>query len=138
MDAIFFSCLKAAATGVASSDDLPSEPVTDPLQVADPSPLVDLAHLLAIEPPPRPLRDATCRSFPVWSLGRSLAARIGSLDDEEIDALAEAWRKQSGSSLDADLYELSSCLTDLRTAVRLSESGESGESLFVLLEERAW
>jgi hypothetical protein len=135
MDAIFFSCPTAAAAGVASSDDLPCEPVTEALRLADPSPLVALAHLLAVESPPRPLRDATCRSFPVWALGHTLAARVQSLTGEEIDALAESWHRQCGSSLDADLYELCTCLADLRAAAKRCEAGEG---LFVLLEERAW
>ena len=135
MDAIFFSCLKAAAIGVGSSDDLPCDPATEPLRLSDLSPLVSLAHLLGVEDPPRPLRDATCRSFPVWTLGSELASQIRSLDDGAIDALAESWQKQSGSSLDADLFELCTCLADLRRALR---GCDDGESLFVLLEERAW
>jgi hypothetical protein len=135
MDAIFFSCSKAAAVGVGSSDDLPCDPATEPLRLSDLSPLVSLALLLGVEEAPRPLRDATCRSFPVWALGSQVASRIRSLEEEAIDPLAESWQKQSGSSLDADLFELCTCLADLRRALR---GCGDGESLFVLLEERAW
>lgn len=135
MEALFFRCLREQAVGVASSDDLPTEPVADALRIEDPSPLAGLARLLEVDRHPRPLRDATCRSFPVWDLGRDLGLRIAGLDDDEIDDLAEAWQKHDETSLDADLYELAECLGDLREAVR---AGEARESLFVLLEERAW
>jgi len=120
---------------VASSDDLPSEPVADALHLDDPSPLLGIAHALGVAAKIHPLRDATCRSFPVWQLGREVTRCLAELDDEEIDDAAERWRKHSETSLDADLYQLAGCLADLRNAVRNSDSGER---LFVLLEERAW
>lgn len=135
MDALFFLTVRDEALGVASSDDLPCEPVTDALRVEDPSPLSALAEVLGAEARIRPLRDATCRSFPVWALGREFTRRVAQLDDEGIDEIAERWRKHAGASLDADLYETATCLADLRNAAR---SGEANEALFVLLEERAW
>lgn len=135
MDALFFLSRREDALGVAASDDLPSEPVADALRMEDPSPLSGLADLLGVSPSVRPLRDATCRSFPVWDLGPRLALRIAALGDDEIDDLAERWQKHAETSLDADLYELVGCLGDLREAVR---RGSEGECLFVLLEERAW
>jgi hypothetical protein len=135
MDALFFLARREDATGVAASDDLPSEPVTDALRLQDPSPLAGLAEVLGLEAKLRPLRDATCRSFPVWEFGGELLQRIAALEDDEIDVAGEQWRKHAGTSLDADLYEVTSCLTDLRDA---ASGRDALESIFVLLEERAW
>jgi len=135
VDALFFLTRSEAALGVASSDDLPSEPVADALHLEDPSPLLGLAGVLGVEAKIRPLRDATCRSFPVWRLGPEITQCIAGLDDAGIDAAAERWLEHSRASLDADLYELARCLADLQSAIR---SGDAAEKLFVLLEERAW
>lgn len=135
VDALFFLTRREDALGVASSDDLPSEPVTDALALADPSPLVALANALGAAARLQPLRDATCRSFPVWDLGPELTRRLAELDDAGVDLASEAWLEHASASLDADAYELACCLGDLRDAVR---AGSGGESLFVLLEERAW
>ena len=135
MEALFFLTRRELALGVCASDDLPSEPVADALRIEDPSPLVGLADALQARGSVRPLRDATCRSFPVWDLGPELTRCIAALDDAEVDAAAERWQKRDETSLDADLYELASCLGDLRDAIR---AGQEGETLFVLLEERAW
>jgi hypothetical protein len=135
VDALFFLTRSEAALGVASSDDLPSEPVADALHLKDPSPLLGLASVLGVEAKIRPLRDATCRSFPVWQLGREITQCIAGLDAPEIDAAAERWLEHSEASLDADLFELAGCLTDLQSAIR---GGDAGERIFVLLEERAW
>ena len=136
MDALFFLTRREDALNVASSDDLPWEPVTDALSLEDPSPLVGLAEVLGVEPRVRPLRDATCRSFPVWDLGSEITRRIAGLDDTEIEDAAERWQKRNGPALDADLYELAGCLGELRESIRAA--GDEGETLFVLLEERAW
>lgn len=135
MDALFFLTRREDALGVASSDDLPCEPIADALRVDGPAPLAGLAQVLGVDARIRALRDATCRSFPVWELDRDLCGRIAALDDDGVDAVAERWWKHAEASLDADLYELTSCLADLRSALR---SGEAGEALFVLLEERAF
>jgi hypothetical protein len=135
MDALFFLSRGEDALGVASSHDLPVEPIGAPLRIEDPSPLAGLSLVLGVERRARPLRDATCRSFPVWELGRDLTRRIGGLDDADLDRAAEQWLKHDETSLDADLYELASCLGDLRDAIR---AAEREEALFVLLEERAW
>ena len=135
MDAFFFLTRREGALKVASRDDLPSEPGADALRIEDPSPLLGLAEVLGVEHGARPLRDATCRSFPVWDLGSDLTQRIAGLDDTEIDDAAERWQKHDETSLDADLFELACCLGDLREAL-LGRS--EAETLFVLLEERAW
>ncbi len=135
MHAFFFLARREDALGVTSSHDLSCEPATEALRVEEPSPLAGLGHVLEVRTGPRPLCDATCRSFPVWDLGRDLTRKIGGLDDAEIDDAAERWQKHDETSLDADLYELVTCLGDLRDAVR---AAEEGERLFVLLEERGW
>jgi hypothetical protein len=135
MDALFFRARRDEALGVAASDDLPSEPVTDALRIENPSALASLSRVLGVDTLPRPLRDATCRSFPVWELGPEMRSRIAELDDAEVDDVAEQWQKDAETSLDADLYELAGLLTDLRETLR---GAAHGESIFVLLEERAW
>jgi hypothetical protein len=135
MDALFFLSSRDDAIGVSASDDLPSEPVADALRLEDPSALRELALILGVERPPKPLRDATCRSFPVWELGPALGNRLSALSDAAIDDTAEQWQKSAETSLDADLYELAGCLGDLRQALR--EAAPS-DALYVLLEERAW
>lgn len=135
MDALFFWARREDALGVASSDDLPVEPAADALRFDGSSPIAVLGEVLGVGSHARPLRDATCRSFPVWELDAALLQRIEALDDSEIDGAAEAWHAHEGSRLDADLYELACCLRDLREAIH---TGDAGEALFVLLEERAW
>lgn len=135
MDALFFLACREDAMGVSASDDLPSAPVANALRLENPSALRELALILEVERPPRPLRDATCRSFPVWELGPALSNRICALSNAAIDDTAEQWQKSAETSLDADLYELAGCLGDLREALRASAASES---LYVLLEERAW
>jgi hypothetical protein len=135
MDALFFLTRREAALGVASSDDLPVEPAADALRIDDPSALVGLAEVLGVETRLRPLRDATCRSFPVWEFSREFTRCIAALGDADLDDAALRWQKHAETSLDTDHYELACCLVDLRGAIR---SGEEGDALFVLLEERAW
>lgn len=135
MDALFFWARREDALGVASSDDLPVEPAADALRFDGPSPVEALAEVLAVGSYARPLRDATCRSFPVWELAPALQRRIEGLDDSAIEDAAEAWHAHEASRLDADLYELACCLRDLRATIR---TGDASEALFVLLEERAW
>ncbi|MEE2674526.1 MAG: hypothetical protein VX466_12070 [Myxococcota bacterium] len=135
MDALFFLARREDALNVASSDDLPSEPVADALRIEGPAPLVGLGEILEVERRARPLRDATCRSFPVWDVGSGITQHIAGLDDDGVDDAAERWWKRHAKSLDADLFQIACCLSDLRDAIR---EGDPGETLFVLLEERAW
>jgi hypothetical protein len=135
MDALFFLARHDDALGVTSSEDLPSEPVSEALRLEDPSALAGLAEVLGVQHEVQPLQDATCRSFPVWDLGAAITARIAELDDTEIDDAAETWLKHNETSLDSQPYELACFLGDLREAIH---SGYEGEILFVLLEERAW
>ena len=135
MDAIFFLCPRSDAASVTCSRDLPVDPAADPIRLEEPSPLAGLARVLGASPRVRPLRDATCRSFPVWELGDEVSSRIAALDDTELDDVAERWQKHDETALDADLYELANCLGDLRRAVR--EAGPD-DALFAVLEERPW
>ncbi len=76
MDAVFFLAPRDRAVGVTSSRDLPVDPVAEPLRIEDPSPILGLAGVMGIREPVAPLRDATCRSFPVWEFGPLLSARV--------------------------------------------------------------
>lgn len=136
MEAVFFVSRSDDALRVTSSRDLSAEAAADPLRIEEPSPLAGLARVLGARHTPRPLRDATCRSFPVWDLGADLARRIAALDDAEIDDAAERWQKHDETSLDADCWELACCLGDLREALR--QRAAPDERLFALLEERPW
>jgi hypothetical protein len=134
MDAVFFLASRRAAPRVTSSHDLSAEPAADALQLEDPSPLTGLARVLGVEGRVARLRDATCRSFPVWDLGAEVTRRIGALDDSALDDAAEHWHAGNAASLDADPYDLALCLGELRDAIRASDGVET---LFALLEERA-
>jgi len=138
MEAVFFVCPPEAAHDVRSIDDVPGEPAGEPLAVASPGALAGLVQALGAESRGalRQLRDATCQSFPVWAFARGLASALASLDEREIDAVAERWLATHARELgDVDLYELSLCVAGLRNA--LGASAEDAR-LFVLLEEKAW
>jgi hypothetical protein len=139
VEAVFFVGGSVDALAVASSDDLDLAlhvPLAaETLTLTDPSPLVGLGEILGADRRVGPLRDATCRSFPVWDLGSEIAQRLAALDDAMIDLVAARWHAKHASSLDADLYELSTCLADLRDAIRRADAGHR---VFVLLEERAF
>lgn len=132
MEIVFFVASASEATGVASSDDLPGEPAAEPIAAIGPRALRDLAAALDVEGSgASPLRDATCRSFPVWRIDPALCRRLAGLDDDEVDAYADRWVPDER----LDLHERASCLTDLRDALR---ERADGERLFALLEERAF
>ena len=141
MEAIFFIARTEEALGLRSSHDLPVEPAAEPLPLESPDLIVLLASLLlpgarAV----RPLRDATCQSFPVWDFEPALSDRIAALPDDEIERLAErVSRELEKQAPGCDRGELEMllepCLQDLRQALR--ERGPH-QRLFVLLEEKAW
>jgi hypothetical protein len=138
MDATFFTAQRQDAMGVSAWDDIPDEPAAEPLRIADPRALTALGRLLCGEGVAgiAPLRDATCRSFPVWAFASALRCRIAELADEEIDPLAERWLQDPAcAGMEGDLYELSTLLTDLRATLR--DRQQPGEELFVLLEQKA-
>ena len=133
MEIVFFIAREHEAQGVASSDDLPGDPATEPMDADGPAALQGLGEALGLGPERAAvrLRDATCRSFPVWSISSGLCTCLETLDDAGIDAAAEAW-KPGGRS---DAWERATGLTDLRDALRRREPGEG---LFALFEERAF
>jgi len=138
MEALFFTATRETATRVRSVEDLEDEPAAEPLRVDSPGAVVALSVVLCGggRGSIKQLRDATCQSFPVWSLSAGFANALSSIGDEDIDSIAEAWlEKAGGAEIEADLYELTNCLTDLRRASALARDG--GEQLFVLFEERA-
>ena len=154
MEAVFFRVTREQAATVRSADDLEDDPSAEPLRVGSPGAFVVLAEILC-GPGRRSLeqlRDATCQSFPVWSLSEEVVDALGALADHELDGVAETWlAKAGGDELDADLYELSTFLTDLRTALGTDTQNALGnepenasgadskgkEQLFVLFEEKA-
>lgn len=134
MHAVFFLARREDALGVASSHDLSADPAAEPLRVDDPTPLQAFGACLGEGARLRPLRDASCRSFPVFEVTRAATLRVATLDDEGIDGAAAHWKRLAADRVDADPWELAGRLQDLRTALR---TRAQGERLFVLLEERA-
>ena len=111
---------------------MPGEPAAEPIAVDGPEALLELGAAFGVDGKAvHPLRDATCRSYPVWVLSRSLCARIESLTDAEIDGVAAKWQPRA----DADLYERATCVGELQAELRRMQDGER---LFALLEERAF
>ena len=134
MEIVFFVSRLDEALGVASSDDLPGDIAAEPMESDGPAGLTSLASALGVEPTgraARPLRDATCRSFPVWQLDDDMCRRLAALDEATLDECAMKWSPNAVS----DLHERASCLSDLQRA--LHESADD-ERLFALFEERAF
>lgn len=138
MEVLFFLATRDDAGGIRSIDDLQDDPAAEPLEVESPGALVALAFALcgssngALEQ----LRDATCQSFPVWALSAEFVAALESLSESDMDRVAESWLEKAGEhEVAADLYELTTCLTDLRDALLARQNREA--ELFALLEEKA-
>jgi hypothetical protein len=136
MDATFFSTDLDRALGVLAYDDIPVDPAGEPLRVPSPAGVLALVALLGGDRSrqSRPLRDATCRSFPIWDMGPHVVEGIAAADDAELDRIAVDWLSELGEA-DTDVYELALLLAEVRAALR---SRAEGERLFVLLEERAY
>jgi len=129
---------REASLGVASWDDIPTDPIGDPVRAESPALLTALARILGSEgrASVSPLRDATCRSFPVWEFDRALGQRLAGLSAGALEALAAEWHEASAAAHpEADLAELQELLAELRHA--LSADGASGAYLYALLEEKA-
>ena len=138
MHAVFFVCRPEEASGVSSIDDLPGDSAAEPLAVDSPGAVAGLVSALGakLRESLGPLRDATCQSFPVWTFSQTFAAAIEGLDDGDLECVARRWLACTENAFrDADLYELSVCLGELRDAIR---ARAPEEQLFVLLEEKAW
>lgn len=134
MELVFFIALPADAVGISTMDDLGTEPAAEPIAVAGPRVLTDLVGCVVPQdshPQVEPLRDATCQSFPVWSLPETFCTALAPMEEEELDARAASW--STGS--DTDPYERAMELTELRDALR---HRSPGERLYALLEERAF
>ncbi len=138
MEATFFICRRERALGVRDIDGLPAEPVGEPLRGDATGALFALVGILtsAARGAIQPLRDATCQSFPVWSFAPEVVDALVAMSDPDIDRVAQAWlENETSQELDADAYELSLLLGELRQ--ELSARDDSEMELFVLLEEKA-
>ena len=138
MEATFFTCPRDAAVGVSSIDDLPCEPAGEPLRIESSGVLSALARALCGEQAskPEPLRDATCRSFPVFEFASAVSQKLAALAETRVDEIAQRWLADaSWQGADIDLHEAACLLSDLRQA--LEESKSPNPALFVLLEEKA-
>ncbi|MDG2049054.1 MAG: hypothetical protein P8M78_02720 [Myxococcota bacterium] len=133
MELVFFIALPEDAVRVSTIDDLGTEPAAEPIAVAGPRVLTDLVGCVVPEGSNlrvEPLRDATCQSFPVWSIPENFCTALAPMEEDELDARAASW--STGS--ETDPYERSMELTDLRDALR---HRSPGQRLYALLEERA-
>ena len=138
MEATFFTCAREEAVGVSAIDDLPCEPAGEPVRIQSVDVLAALAHALSGDGARAvtPLRDATCRSFPVFEFALEVPRTLAALPDAQIDETAESWLSDaSWHGADVDLYQIASLLGDIRHALRDSDSRQA--RLFVLLEEKA-
>ena len=138
MEATFFTCRREDAVGVTSSDDLPCDPAGEALRFESAGVLSALVRALCGEEAskPEPLRDATCRSFPVFEFASSVSQKLIALPEARVDEIAESWLADaSWQGTDIDLHEAACLLSDIRQALRESESPDA--ALFVLLEEKA-
>lgn len=139
MEATFFVANHRQAVGVRSFDDLPVDPVTDPLRIPSTRTLAALAQAVLGRDlgPMQPLRDATCQSFPVLTLEPAVVRALGRTRDEDIDEIAQRWLELGAwEDGDVDLYELSLFLKELQEGVGTIRN--IGERLYVLLEEKAF
>jgi hypothetical protein len=129
---------RAASLGVASWDDIPTDPIGDPVRAESPALLTSLARILGSDggASVSPLRDATCRSFPVWEFDRALGQRLAGLSADALEALAAEWHEAAAAAQpEADLAELQELLAEIRSA--LADDGAGSSFLYVLLEEKA-
>ena len=133
MQIVFFMATPDDAMRVASSDDLPGDFACEPIEGEGFEALASLAEALGAEArrPARMLTDATCRSFPVWLVGREVVKALGAIGDDAIESAAQKW--QPGG--DADAYERSVCLGELRAAL---QTADEAERLCVLFEQSAF
>ncbi len=141
MEATFFISHPRGAAGVLQYDDIPTEPIGEPLSMPSTANLIALAHAVLGEEAAgvalRPLRDATCQSYPIVSFEPAVIRGLATLKDSEIDEVAERWLEFSNwDDGEIDVYELSQCVEELRAG--LAEVRDLGERLFILLEEKAW
>ncbi len=139
LEATFFVCPREDAVGVSAIDDLPCEPVGESVRIESIGVLSALTFVLCGKEasPVTPLRDATCRSFPVFEFESDAQRALRDLSDDQIDEAARAWlQEESWKGSDVDWHEAACLLGETRAALECSES--LGAKLFVLLEEKAF
>ncbi|MFP8871511.1 MAG: hypothetical protein VCB43_08840 [Myxococcota bacterium] len=139
MEATFFIAKQQQALGVRHFDDLPVDPVTEPLCIPSTKTLAALATVVLGQEQGamQPLRDATCQSFPIFSFEPAVVRTIGRYSEDEIDNVAELWLETGAwDDGDADAYELSTFLTELQEGIGTIRN--IGERLYILLEEKAY
>ncbi len=141
MEATFFISSANRAAGVLQYDDIPTEPIGEPLSMTSTQPLVALARAVAgeerVASSLRPLRDATCQSYPIVQFEPVVVRALATLKDSEIDPVAELWLSLANwEEGEIDLYELSQCVEELRAG--LGHVRDLAERLYILLEEKAW
>ncbi|MFT5444099.1 MAG: hypothetical protein ACI8W3_003151 [Myxococcota bacterium] len=139
MDATFFVANQKQAVRVRHFDDLPVDPLADPLFIQSPKALTALASAVSgsQQPPMQPLRDATCQSFPIFTFEPAVVKALSKLNDEEVDEVAERWLEAANwEDGEVDLYELSEFLKELNQG--LGGVRNIGEHLYILLEEKAY
>jgi hypothetical protein len=139
MEATFFVSNQKQAVRVRHYDDLPVDPIGEPLRIPSTKALVALATALSGEEsgPMRPLRDATCQSFPIFTFEPAVVRALAKLSDEDMDEIAQSWLEGANwNEGEVDLYELSDFLKDLQEG--LGAIRNLGERLFILLEEKAY
>jgi hypothetical protein len=139
MEATFFVSNQKQAVRVRHYDDLPVDPIGEPLCIPSPKALVALASALSghEQGPMRPLRDATCQSFPIFTFEPGVVRALVNLSEEEVDEIAASWIDGANwDEGDVDLCELSDFLKELREG--LGSIRNLGERLYILLEEKAY
>jgi len=139
MEATFFIAKQQQAVGVRHFDDLPVDPISEPLQIPSTKALIALATVLSGQDqgPMQPLRDATCQSFPIFTFEPTVVRAIARLSEDEIDGIAELWLDtEAWDDGDADIYELSTFLNELQEGIGTIRN--LGERLYILLEEKAY
>lgn len=139
MEATFFVAKQQQAIGVRHYDDLPVEPIGEPLEIASCKTLVALAAAISggEQGPLQPLRDATCQSFPIFTFEPSVVKALTNLIEDDIDDIARLWLETAEwDGGDPDLYELSDFLKELKAGIGTIRN--LGERLYILLEEKAY
>ena len=139
MEATFFVARHQQALGVRHYDDLPVEPIGEPLAISSFQTLAALASALCGEEqgPMQPLRDATCQSFPIFNFEPGVVKALSNVSDADIDDIARQWLESAEwDDGDRDLYELSDFLKELREGIGAIRN--LGERLYILLEEKAY
>lgn len=140
MEATFFVARHQQAVGIRHYDDLPVEPIGEPLEVVSFKTLIALTQALAgtdQEGPLLPLRDATCQSFPIFTFPPSVAKALANVVEDDLDDIAQVWLESADWDEEGpELCELSDFLKELKVGIGAIRN--LGERLYILLEEKAY